>query len=196
MPASFLNSRSLSLIIPLLFGVCFWNETLTRWNLIGIVLLLSSILLINAKREKGFSVEWMVYTLLTLIANGIFSIVQKLHQMRFPTLYRNEFMFWAMLCVVVILLMTVLPGKKSGDGKIRPTFSVLGALSGVLNCLANYIVLYLSATENASVLFPIVSVANIMMVWLIGIVFFKERLRSTQILGLIIGVTSVVLLKI
>ena len=65
-----------------------------------------------------------------------------------------------------------------------------------MNCLSNYIVLYLSAAENASVLFPIVSVANIMMVWMIGIVFFKERLKFTQILGLIIGVTSVVLLKL
>jgi len=51
-------------------------------------------------------------------------------------------------------------------------------------------------TENASVLFPIISISNIMAVWIIGIVFFKERLRVLQAVGLITGVISVVLLKL
>lgn len=184
---------SFSLIIPLLFGVCFWNEKLTLWNTVGIVLLLGSILLINAKKEKGFSVEWMAYTLITLVVNGIFSVVQKVHQMRYPGLYRTEFMFWALLCVLVILSVTSFSRPPEN---YRFGFTPWGIIAGVMNCLSNYIVLYLSAAENASVLFPIVSVANIMMVWMIGIVFFKERLKFTQILGLIIGVTSVVLLKL
>jgi len=50
--------------------------------------------------------------------------------------------------------------------------------------------------ENASVLFPIISISNIIAVWFIGIVFFKERLRCLQAVGLITGVISVVLLKI
>ena len=45
---------------------------------------------------------------------------------------------------------------------------------------ANYIVLYLSATENASVLFPIVSLANVVAVWLVGLLFFKEKLTLLQ----------------
>lgn len=53
--------------------------------------------------------------------------------------------------------------------------------------------LFLSATENASVLFPIVSVANIAIVWLIGILFFKEKLTVLQTIGLILGVSSIVL---
>ena len=184
---------SFSLIIPLLFGVCFWDEKLTCWNMAGIVLLLGSILLINAKKEKGFSVEWMIYTLITLVSNGIFSVIQKVHQMRFPGLYRTEFMFWALFSVLVILSLTSLSRPSEN---FRLSFGWWGLAAGVLNCLSNYIVLYLSAAENASVLFPIVSVANIMMVWMIGIVFFKERLKLTQVLGLIIGVTSVVLLKL
>ena len=80
--------------------------------------------------------------------------------------------------------------------KLKFALSLLEIAFGVANCCANYIVLFLSATENASVLFPIIAVANIIAVWIIGIFFFKERLRLLQTVGLFIGVISIVLLKI
>lgn len=183
---------SFSLIIPFFFGICFWNETLTLSKALGIGLLLLSIWLINAKREQGFSLRWLCYALLTLLANGICSVLQKMHQLQFPTLYRNEFMFWAMLCVFLVLLVANTP-KKPCITVFR--FSLLGLVSGILNCLANYIVLYLSATGHASVIFPIVSVANIMAVWIIGILVFKEKLKPLQVVGLLLGIASVVMLK-
>ena len=101
-------------------------------------------------------------------------------------------MFWALLSVLIILFITH-KAKRNAQAKLE--FSMLGIVSGVANCLANYIVLYLSAAENASVLFPIISISNIIAVWVIGIIFFKERLRFLQAIGLITGVISVVFLK-
>lgn len=184
---------SFSLVIPFFFGICFWNETLTAFKAVGMLLLLVSIWLINAEKGSKFSVKWLLYATATLLANGICSVVQKLHQIHFPTLYRAEFMFWAMVTVLAVLFI-VRAGRK---GKADPfRFSLLGMASGVLNCAANYVVLYLSATENASVLFPVISVANTIAVWIIGVLFFKERLKGLQMVGLIVGVTSVVLLKL
>ena len=145
------------------------------------------------KKENGFSAEWLFYALTTMLTNGICSVIQKIHQIEFPTLYRTEFMFWALLCVSIILMITHNTKK---NRKVKFELSLLGIASGVANCCANYIVLFLSATENASVLFPIIAIAKIIAVWVIGIVFFKERLRALQTIGLIIGVVSVVLLKI
>ena len=91
-------------------------------------------------------------------------------------------------------MIVISAAKREGVKAFKPSF--LGLLCGILNCLANYIVLYLSATENASVLFPIVSIANIIAVWAIGVMFFKERTRPLQTAGLVLGIISVVLLKI
>ena len=183
---------SFSLIIPFLFGIVFWNESLTLLKSIGIILLLISVLFINIKKESGFSGKWLFYALITLLTNGVCSVIQKMHQLNFPSLYKTEFMFWALFCVSIILLVK----HKTKDKQTELKFSLLGTASGIANCLANYIVLYLSATENASVLFPIVAIANMITVWIIGIVFFKERLRFLQTVGLFLGVISVVLLKI
>lgn len=184
---------SFSLIIPFLFGIILWNEILTLLKFSGIILLLLSIFLINAKKESGFSAKWLFYALVTLLSNGFCSVIQKMHQIKFPTLYRTEFMFWALLCVSIILTITY---NTKRNGKVKFGFSLLGIASGIANCCANFIVLFLSATENASVLFPIIAVANIITVWVIGILFFKERLKVLQAIGLVMGVVSVVLLKI
>lgn len=183
---------SFSLLIPFCFGICFWNEPLTFYGICGIVLLLFSILLISGKKVSSISFKWLIYAVATLLTNGICSIIQKYHQIKFPSLYRTEFMIFALLCVLLILTTI----KSDHAQKQKFQFSWSGLISGVLNGAANYVVLFLSATENASVLFPIVSVANIVVVWLIGIVFFKEKLTVLQTIGLILGVLSIVLLKL
>lgn len=184
---------SFSLLIPFFFGICFWNEPLTLLGICGITLLLASILLINGKKTGGISLKWLVHAIATLTANGICSIVQKYHQMEFPALYRTEFMIFALLSVLIVLSVS----QKSDHAQKQPfQFSLLGLVAGGLNGATNYIVLILSATENASVLFPIVSVSNIVAVWLIGIFFFKEKLTVSQTVGLILGVLSIVLLKL
>ena len=184
---------SFSLLIPFFFGVFFWNESLTLFGVCGILLLLISIVLINCKKVDKISYKWLLYALATLLTNGICSVIQKYHQLQFPKLYRTEFMVFALFSTLIILSITIGFDNTKHQGK---KFSVLGIISGVLNCLSNYIVLYLSATENASVLFPIVSIANITTVWLIGVIFFKEKLTLLQTIGLLLGVASIVLLKI
>ena len=184
---------SFSLIIPFLFGVIFWNEELNAFKYVGILLLLLSILFINLKKENRFSVKWLLYAFATLITNGICSVIQQMHQTKFQALYRTEFMFWALLCVLLLLFVTY---RTNGQSQAKLEFSVLGVFSGIANCMANYIVLYLSAVENASVLFPVISICNIVAVWMIGIIFFKERLRVLQVIGLVTGVVAVVLLKL
>lgn len=184
---------SFSLVVPFFFGICFWDEPMTAYKALGLALLLVSILLINLRREAGLSLGWLFFALLTLVTNGICSVLQKVHQLQFPRLYRTEFMVWSLLCVLVILSVTGTVQKAPGP---RFRFSAAGLAAGGMNALANYIVLYLSATENASTLFPIVSMANIIAVWLIGLFLFRERLKPAQLLGLLVGMLSVLLLKL
>lgn len=184
---------SFSLIVPVLFGLCFLREKLSVIGVIGIVLLLVSIVLINYKKGGEISVKWSVFSVLTLLFNGLCSVIQKIHQIRFPALYRNEFMVWAMLTTWFVLVTTSLFQKEQ---RKKMPFTLLGVISGAMNGIANYIVLYLAALENATVLFPIVSAANTVAVWLHGRFMFKEKLTPSGIIGLVMGIAAVVLLKI
>ena len=185
---------SFSLLIPFVVGVTAWNETLSMWGILGIILLVISIVLLNFKKiDDRLSLKWTFFTFLTLFVTGIASVFQKQHQMNYPGLYRTEFMVASMLCMLVMLLVVVLV---KGTVKTEVRFCVPGSIGGFLEGVATYIVLYLAATQNASVLFPVVSVAKIIAVWCIGRMAFKEQLKLWQTIGLVAGIAAIALLNL
>ena len=185
---------SFSSVIPFVFGVTVWGESLSVWGILGIILLVISIVLLNFKKiDDRLSLKWTFFTFLTFFVNGIASVFQKQHQMNYPGLYRTEFMVASMLCMMVILLVVVLV---KGTVKTEVRFCVPGSIGGFLEGVANYIVLYLAATQNASVLFPVVSVAKIIAVWCIGRTAFKEQLKLWQTIGLVAGIAAIALLNL
>ena len=183
---------SFSLIIPFIFGITVWSEPLTLLGVISIILLLSAIVLMNLKKEGGVTLKWLTFALLTLLTKGVCSIIQKFHQLYYPKQYQTEFMLFALACVFVMLSVA----KSFAKGKGAFKFSLLGLFSGLLNGGTNYIVLYLAATEKASVLFPVVSVAKVIAVGIVGRIIYKERLKPLQITGIACGLTAIVLLNI
>ena len=181
---------SFSLVLPMLFGLLFWGEKLSIFGIFGIPLLLAAIILIGFKKEGPLSFRWLHFAFLTMAANGICSIIQKLHQRLFPQAYRFEFMIFAFGTVLVLLFIVSLCKKSTAR------FSLNGALAGILNGATNYIILLLAALVNASILFPMISITNIIAILLIGTIFFKEKLRRLQILGLAFGIISIILLNL
>ena len=185
---------SFSLVIPFVVGVTLWGETLSVWGVFGIILLVISVVLLNFKKvDDRLTLKWAFFTFLTFFVTGIASVFQKQHQMNYPGLYRTEFMVASMLCMLVMLLAVVLV---KGTVKTEVRFCVPGSIGGFLEGVATYIVLYLAATQNASVLFPVVSVAKIIAVWCIGRMAFKEQLKLWQTIGLVAGIAAIALLNL
>ena len=197
---------SFSLIIPTLFGVIFLDESLGVIGIFAILLLGVSIVLLNFKKSKNpISPECWFYSILTMLANGFCSVIQKLHQTAYPGKFNSEFMFYGMsfvfLFLVIASIVTRLGEKKTEnppktDSLVLGMVILLGALAGVCNGVANLLTLTLSATENASVLFPILSAGNAVGSCLVGCTIFKEKLTKLQIFSLALGIASVVMLKI
>lgn len=183
-----------SLVIPFLAGITLWGEELSLPGGVGITLLLCSIVLMNFRKSgQPMSLKWLFFSFLTFFSNGISSVVQKQHQLLWPGGYRSEFMLWAMAWGLVLLALTVLI---RGTVKAEVRACVPGASAGLIEGFANYIVLYLAATQDASVLFPVVSAAKIIAVWIIGRFTFREQLKHTQTVGLLAGIAAIILLNL
>ena len=182
---------SMSLIVPFFWGVTFWKESISLLAILGVFLLLCAIILICFKKEGKFSIRWLIFSLITMATNGVCSVIQKYHQLSFPGHFQVDFMLFAMTTVTILLLLA-LPVQKCK----MPKPSLLGIGAGSLNGLANFAVLLLASTGNATSLFPMVSVCNVMAAWLTGIVFFREKTKPIQFIGLAIGIIGIFLLNI
>lgn len=192
---------SFSLVIPCLWGLIFLDERISLVGGIGLVLLALSILLLNFKKSSGsISPKCWFYSILTMLSNGIGSVIQKQHQTSYPGEYQTEFMLFSMAFASVIFIaigfLKTAKSEKTEKSNAASLALILGLIAGVCNCFANFIILFLATLENASVLFPILSAANAVGACLVGRIVFKERLSALQFISILLGITSVVLLKI
>lgn len=189
---------SYSVVIPCFFGIFYWDEKLSSLQICGLVLLCISILLLRKKDSSlVFKKHWFLCLASTFVANGICSVVQKFHQTAYPGEYCNEFTVYNLAFIFLVFLIASIV-KKAGskpEGKKEKEKIRFSALAGVCMGIANYLTLVLSAQENASVLFPLITVFTMIVNYIVSRFMFKEKLSLIQLGGIALGIASVVLLK-
>jgi len=191
-----------SVLIPLVWGVAVMHERMSLLQSIALVLLLASIVLINLRgiRDKASIPPqkhraWLLFIGITFLCNGICSILQKQHQSAYPGSYSREFMLFAMLfCSVIFSAIAIFNGKPKRFSAVKG--KRYGVIAGVANGLASFFTLILAGSENASVLFPLVSAGTILGALLCGRIVFGEKLSLNHYFALALGILAAVFLKL
>lgn len=193
---------SFSIIIPLIWGITVGNETLKAIQYPALALLLAAIVLTNVDKlrvksneggEKHYGV-WLLFVGITFACNGICSVLQKQYQTLYPEAYSREFMLFAMLLCSIVF--SIVAFKKISFKELRTVKGKrFGVLSGLANGIANFLTLVLVGLENASVLFPIISVGTIFAAIICGRLIFRDKLKINHFAALAVGMIAVVFLK-
>ena len=183
---------SYSVLIPCLFGFTFLNEPMTVLRIAGILLLLISMYCLKAKGQNVQTKRnWLLYVAVTFLCNGICSVIQKLHQIEFPSQYCTEFIFFSVY-LNFILFGGISLFKK---GKLSSSVTTYATIAGIFTTLANFTTLFLSAKVNATILFPIVCVFTTLFNVTISKFHFKDKFSVLQLTGIILGIVSVIFIK-
>ena len=160
-------------------------------QVIGMIVALAAILLINLEKGSGKAASSLGLVLL-LVAGGATDAMSKVYEELGVRALKNHFLLYTFmmafaLCVVVCLV------KKQGVTKEDVGF---GLVIGIPNfCSALFLLLSL-ADIPAMIAYPTYSVAAIVMVTLVGVIFFKEKLSRRQILSMFMIFAALVLLNI
>ena len=187
--------NSYSLLIPTFYGIIFLRESAKVAGIIGITLLLVSLFLLGAKKERATGgVKWLVFLVVAFVGNGMCSTVQKIQQTSMDGAYKNEFMIFALIAAFAVFTGLALA---RGDMKNNLTpCAGFGSLNGVFNGAVNFLVLILTGLIPNSVLFPCISAGSIVLSLFTALFLFKEKLSAFQIVGYALGLASVILLNI
>lgn len=193
---------SYSLILPAIYGIVFLDEPTSIAFYIGLLLLLISLFFINFEpkgEKKQITLKWIIIMVIQFFSNGANSIIQKLQQMDFNGLYKNEFMIVAIAIVVIVsFVMTRIFEREKAAYHFKIGFRYY-AIFGILTGLVNFLVLVLSDPKMnmpASVMFPLISVAGMVLSLGIAKFMFKEKLSKLQLIGIAFGTASIVFLSI
>ncbi len=190
---------SFSVILPVSYGIGFCKEPFSLLTALGLTALVVAIVFTNVgkkeKRERVNYGKWFFYVFLTFLCDGVCAILQKQHQINYPESYTREFMLFAMLtCSVLYLIMGCWKVKK--ETFLATKGKKFAFFAGITNATANFLTIVLAGFENASVLFPTISVGTILATLLCGTLIFREKLRLNHYIAILSGIAAIVLLKL
>lgn len=200
---------SYSVIIPCLFGIFVLNEAVSFVRILGIVMLLVSMFLLKKNDKLNINKQWIFCVTGTFFCNGICSVVQKLHQTAYPGEYCEEFMAVSFLVTFILFALIYVYNKLTAYNKDKTEKDVkakekvtkgngvikYAVIAGILMGLGNYLTLVLSAKVSATVLFPMISVFSMFCNVIVSKLYFKDKFGVFQIIGIFVGVFSVLLIK-
>lgn len=194
---------SYSLMVPALAGLIVLREPLGVPMLVGMVLLVLSLWLTNYRKKSAdapkekITLKWIVFVLLAFVGNGMCSTVQKLTPHFLGSdINQNLYMIAALGLSSVVLITASFLTKETNLKATLKIGAPLALLDGLFNGAVNYLAIYLNQFIPASVMFPVLSAGEIILIVPYSLLVRREKFTAAQWVGFGVGVVSVVLLNL
>ena len=194
---------SYSLMVPAFAGLIVLREPLGIPMLVGLVLLVLSLWLTNYRKKTAdapkekITAKWVIFVLLAFVGNGMCSTVQKLtpHFLG-ADINQNLYMIAALGLSSVVLITASFLTKETNLKATLKIGAPLALLDGLFNGAVNYLAIYLNQFIPASVMFPVLSAGEIILIVPYSLLVRREKFTAAQWVGFGVGVVSVVLLNL
>lgn len=206
--------NSLSLVIPTLTGVIFWQEEFNVWMLVsGLVLMVASLALIILKQEDGTEeekaalkkskVKWLVFNVIAFLSNGLSCVIQNAEQkmMGGEGVFSMTALSFTFAGVCALIVYAVYIAVTRGT-TVKSDFNALAhnkksVLFNVLGLgIVNLAVTFLSTKVPAAFLYPVALGGSVIVATVFSAIFMKEKMTWRVILGVVLGVASIVIFSL
>ena len=192
---------SFSGVISIIYGIFFLKEQAGFFKYLGIILVFLSVILMQYKKtesaeKKKMSFKWLMWTLATVISNGLIAVLSRMQQLHFNQAYDNEFMILSFGGAFIALCIIGLIYERD---KLLYTLrygGLWGTLAGLVNGGKNLVVLLLYLYIPISVATPLRTGLSLIMSFLLSVFIYREKFTVRQILSVVVGITAIVLFKL
>lgn len=193
----------LNMLITMTVSMIFYGETISELQIIGILLLIVTFYLgstARASQGKKMTLKWLIFALLSFLGGGALGVLIKTHQYYFPGQYMISylvigFLSAALLAGVLIIIRRVKHGERLEALKHKNVIYLV-LIAGITTAVGNYFFVKLISDIPTVVLFPVSNGGQIVLMTVISVFVFKEKLTPRSILGIIIGVIAIVLISL
>ncbi len=189
----------LGILIPMIISIVIWREMPSTIQSLGIVIAMVAIFIANVSSKKnksiGDSVTGSVTILFLLfVAGGIAEFLNKIFQ-RFVSLdYKPIFLFVVFSTALLLSLIQTIYSRHKPIEKSHAL--VVGVLVGIPNLFASFFLLNALDVFSAAVVFPAYSAGSILLISILSVVVFKEKLVKKDIVAIALTMVSLILLNL
>ena len=186
--------------IVTMYGFLFRHEPVGLAKCIGIGLLLVSLFLVRSENsgeeEKKVTGKWLLFISVAFVGNGMCSVVQNAQQYKFGGAENGNFMVLALFISFIALVILAAVFERKTFLPVLKQGSLYAAAEGLCNGATNLLVMVIIGMVATSVFFPVLSCCQMILIFIISAVFYKERFLPRQLAGLGFGLAALVLLNL
>ncbi|MGB1307650.1 MAG: EamA/RhaT family transporter [Oceanihabitans sp.] len=193
-------ATKMSVVIPILFGLYAYQESLGWQKAIGIILALVAVYLtsVKAKTEK-FNYKNISLPIILFLGSGVIDTSIKYIETSYVSkngipIFSATIFAIAGVIGILTLFMQAIKGTFKFD--YRSIFG--GIILGIVNYYSIYMLLKALQFEGfeSSTIFTVNNVAIVMLSTLIGLIAFKEKLQNKNWIGIALAIISIVLVTL
>lgn len=176
------------MILPCVIGHFFWSEKLGVLSVIGILLAVTSIVLLKDSKadKKSFEIVGIVIGVIVFLTSGGVMIAQKLMGLYFAGQSISAYNFYSFVVAFFILCFFISPKKT--DKKCKKSVLLCAIGSSVSLSIISFAMTGLSGSVPSVVLFPLFNGLGIISVCIGSAVVFQEKWSVKKIIGLLLGI--------
>ena len=189
----------MSVVVPVVFGIILYNESVTFLKIVGIIMALIAVYLSSVKEEKSEKKGTLLLPILLFIGSGTIDTLLKYIQENYVSdedvsIFSGSLFGIAGAFAFLILVIKTL--------KKRESFGYKNIIAGIILGVPNYysIIFLIKALQNenfeSSTLFTINNVAIVVVSTLVGLFFFKEKFSVKNKIGVAMAVLAILLVTI
>lgn len=197
---------ALSMIVPIIVFIIFFNEPFKLTYAIGLALAIISIIFINFKKTKSKDItkkaidkKWYLYCILGFIFNAGTLLCGKFHGKFVENGNPYQYLFVNFVVATILSLLFYLPKETRESLKtaeVNGWFIALIAILAIVNVAGNLGSVILAKYLDSAVLYPISNGGTVGISVILSVFFFKEKLQARQVVGLIVGLLAIVVLSL
>ena len=188
LPATFMR---LGVLVPTFLSIFAFGEKPGAMQITGIVAALFAIILIQGKNSGGRAAS-IGGLILLLIGGGCADSMSKVYEMYGNAALKDHFLIYTFaVALILCIIICIIRRQKPGIAELG-----FGLMLGIPNYLSTRFLLMSLTDVPAVIAYPTYSAGTIVLVTIVGMVFFKEKLGRRKLISLAIILAALVLLNL
>ena len=190
----------MSVVIPVLFGVFLYNESVTFLKVIGIIIALIAVYLSSVKEKSTAKKNaGLLLPILLFLGSGAIDTTLKFVEITYVPKNDVSIFSGSLFGIAAIFALIILIGKAI---KKREPFGIRNIIAGIVLGVPNYfsIIFLIKALQTegfeSSTLFTINNVGIVIVSTIIGILLFKEQFSTKNKIGVTLAILGIVIVAL
>lgn len=188
----------MSVVIPIIFGIIVYNESVGFVKVIGIILALIAVYLSSAKSDTNpVKFKNLIFPLILFVGSGVLDTGLKFVETSSVS-DGEEPLFLATIfgCAFILGIFVVITQMINGKFKFHYKNILGGILLGIPNYYSMEFLLKAFKTDlESSTLFTINNVGIVLLTTVFALLFFKEKLIKKNWIGIALSIISILIVS-